>query len=289
MPLFMSVMKTVRTAGKLAIQFATAGLSQNFLGAAWVAPVLDTMPEPVRERAALRLLSVSPHYFYDRDIRAEAERNRRSRQALTQALIMPYLTTQAKVIDYGCGPGYMARAVAEIADHVDAIDISRGVLACARVLNNCPSITYLTPAELWHRNSHADLAYSFAVVQHMRTGAVIEALRLLAAKINPGGYLLLHFAEPGQGSWRTQADWDADRSLVGRLRRRYGLNCFGRTSAEMADLAAGQGFTDITVVPLRAQLTTLIDDDIASQHMLIARRAPDHPQIQSCRSDASHR
>jgi SAM-dependent methyltransferase len=232
---------------------------------------VDTLPEPVRERAALRLLSFSPHYFYDGDIRAEAERNRRSRRALAQALIGPRLTARAKVIDYGCGPGYMARAVAEMADQVDAVDISRGVLACARALNGGTGITYLTPEELRRRDGQADLAYSFAVVQHMRTEAIIGALRLLAAKLHPGGTLLLHFAEPGQGGWRTQAEWDADRSLAGRLKRRHGLNCFGRTSAEMADLAARNGFADITVAPVSQQVT-LPGDDVTSQHLLIARR-----------------
>lgn len=229
-------MKTARTAVTLAIQLATSGSSQNFLGAPWVASLVDTMPEPVRERAAPRFLSFSPHYFYDRDIRAEAERNRQSRRALAEALIAPYLSPRMRVIDYGCGPGYIARAVAEMVGHVNAVDISRGVLACARALNGGTGVTYLTPGDLWRRDGQADLAYSFAVVQHMRTEALIGTLRLLAAKMRPGGKLLMHFAEPGQGGWRTQADWDTDRSLGGRLKRRYGLNCFGRTSAEMADL-----------------------------------------------------
>lgn len=269
----MSVIKTARTAGMLAIQVATSGSSQNFLGAPWVAPLVDRMPKTVQERTALRLLSFSPHYFYDRNIPAEAERNRKSRRALAEALLTPHLTRGAAVIDYGCGPGYMARAVAEIAGHVDAIDISRGVLACARALNGSINISYLTPGELRRQDSQADLAYSFAVVQHMTTEALVSTLRLLAAKIRSGGTLLMHFAEPGQGGWRTQRDWDADRSLSGRLKRRYGLNCFGRTSAEMADLAAGNAFTDITVASLRGQLTVPGDDDITSQHMLTARRA----------------
>src|ERR1017187_1205022 len=271
-------MKTVRTAMALAIQLAASGSSQNFLGAPWVASLVDTMPQPVRERAALRLLSFSPHYFYDRDIRAEAERNRQSRRGLAQALIVPYLTPRARVIDYGCGPGYMAHAVAEMVGHVDAVDISPGVLACARALNGNTGVTSLTPGDLWRRDGQADLAYSFAVVQHMRTEALVGALRLIAAKIRPGGTLLMHFAEPGQGGWRTQADWDADRSLGGRLKRRYGLNCFGRTSSEMTDLAAEHGFTDITVASLRGQLTVPGDDDITSQHMLTARRALGRPQ-----------
>ena len=269
----MSVMKRVRIAGALAVQFATSGSSQDFLGAPWVAPLVDTVPEAVRERAALRLLSFSPHYFYGRDIRAEAERNRQSRRAIAEALIGPHLTPQARVIDYGCGPGYMARAVAGMAGHVDAVDISPGVLACARALNGGGGITYLTLGEFRCHDGQADLAYSFAVVQHIRTEALVEALRLLAAKLRPGGTLLMHFAEPGQGGWHTQADWEADRSLAGRVKRRFGLNCFGRTSAEMTDLAAAHGFTGITVASLRGQLTVPGGgDDVASQHLLIARR-----------------
>jgi SAM-dependent methyltransferase len=268
----MSVIKAARTARSLTIQLATSGSSQNFLGASWVAPLVDKMPEPVRERAALRILSFSPHYFFNSDTQAEAERNRRSRKALAEALIEPHITPGARVIDYGCGPGYMACAVAEIADHIDAVDISTGVLACARALNGNTRITYLTPEELWHSDGQADLAYSFAVVQHMRTEALIQALHLLAAKVRRGGTLLVHFAEPGQGGWRTQAEWDADRSLVGRLKWRYGMNCFGRTSAEMADLAAGHGFTNITVAPIRMQVP-IPDEDVTNQHLLIAQRA----------------
>ena len=83
----------------------------------------------------------------------------------------------------------------------------------------------------------------------------------------------MHFAEPGRDNWRTQADWDADRSLAGRLKRRYALNCFGRTGAEMTNLAAGHGFTDIAVVALHGKLTVPGDDDVTSQHLLTARRA----------------
>ncbi len=269
----MSVMRAARTAGSLAIQLAASEAQQNFLGAPWVAGVVNAVPERVRARTALRLLSFSPHYFYGRDVRAEAERNRRSRQAIAEALIAPHLDPRARVIDYGCGPGYMARAVAGMAARVDAVDVSRGVLACARVLNGVPGVSYLTPGELARGEGRADLAYSFAVVQHMRTEAVKQALRLIAAKVRSGGTLLVHFAEPGPEGWRTEAQWDADQSLAGRVRRRYGLNCFGRTPEEMRDLAAEQGFTGVTVRSLRGQLKVPGDDDITGQHILIAWRA----------------
>jgi SAM-dependent methyltransferase len=126
---------------------ATWGGSQNFLGARWVERVVDGAPESARERVALRFLALSPHYFYDRDLVAEASRNRQSRQILADGLVVPHLAPDARVLDYGCGPGYLAAAVAGQAAHVAAVDISRGMLACARVLNGRPNVTYQTPEQ----------------------------------------------------------------------------------------------------------------------------------------------
>ena len=55
---------------------------------------------------------MSPHYFYDRNLAAEASRNRQSRQILADRLVVPHLAPDARVLDYGCGPGYLAAAVA---------------------------------------------------------------------------------------------------------------------------------------------------------------------------------
>lgn len=269
----MPVTSTARQASRFALARATSGGGQNFLGARWVARAVTSSPERLRERMALRLLSLSPHYFYDGDVSAEAERNRRSRAALVDQLIAPYLTDQARVIDYGCGPGYLARAVAGRAAHVDAVDISAGVLACARAINGAPNICYLTPRELAERTEPADVAYSIAVAQHLRTPVLAGALALLAARLRPGGRLLLHFAVPGPSGWRTEGDWQADASLGARVKQRYGLHCFGRTAQEMSALAARAGFTDIEASPLAGRLQIPGDDDVSSQHLLVARRA----------------
>jgi len=266
----MPMSKLARDAGNVLVYRASWGGSQNFLGARWVEHVIGKAPSLGRERVALRFLSFSPHYFYDRDLHAESARNRRSRQILADELIGPHLTPEARVLDYGCGPGYLAAAVARQAAHVNAVDISRGVLACARVLNNRPNITYQTPDELRASGGRADLAYSFAVVQHLRTEAVERALRLLAAALRPGGLLLLHFAVPGE-TWRTEAQWLADCSLTGRAKLRYGLNCFGRSVTEMVELATRNGFTQAAARPLRGTIS-VPGDDIPDQHLLTARR-----------------
>jgi hypothetical protein len=166
----------------------------------------------------------------------------------------------------------MAHAVAGNVEHVDAVDISRGVLACARALNGRQNITYQTPNELRRRRSVVDLAYSFAVVQHLTSEALVDMFDLLAIKIRPDGVLLLHFAVPGQGGWRTEAEWKTDQSIGGRAKLRYGLNCFGRSIGEMEGLVLGSGFTDVEVRPLNGSITVPGGDDITQQHWLTARR-----------------
>ncbi len=267
----MSMSKLARTASDVLISRATWGGSQNFLGARWVERVVATVPHPARERVALRFLSLSPHYFYDRDLVAEHARNRRSRQILADELLAPYLTPDTRVLDYGCGPGYLAAAVAGLAGQVHAVDISRGALACARVLNGVPGVIYQTPDEFRAAAEPVDVAYSFAVVQHLRTDALVAALTLLAGSIRPGGLLLLHFAVPGHQGYRTERHWLEDGSLTGRVKLRYGLNCFGRSADEMTELVSRSGFTDVAARPLAGSVT-IPGDDIPDQHFLTARR-----------------
>jgi SAM-dependent methyltransferase len=268
----MPLKKLARDAGNVMIYRATWGGSQNFLGARWVERLVDNSPMPVRERVAMRFLSLSPHYFYDRDIEQEDERYRRTRQILADELIAPHLTPQTRVLDYGCGPGYLAAAVAGRAAHVTAVDISRGVLACARALNGRPNVSYRTPAELWAEDEQADLAYSFAVAQHLRTETLEQVLSLLARAIRPGGTLLLHFAVPDPVLWRTEDQWRAASTLAARAKLRYALNCFGRTPEEMTALAGRHGFTKMSVRSLTGSLTVPGDDDVPNQHLLTATK-----------------
>jgi SAM-dependent methyltransferase len=264
--------RMTRVAGRTVASRAAWGGSQNFLGARWVEYLVDNSPISVRERVAMRLLSLSPHYFYDRDIRAEAERNRLSRIAIADALIAPHLTREMRVLDYGCGPGYMAHAVAGRARSVDAVDISRGVLACAKAINGGPNIRYMTLTEFRRQRRLSDLAYSFAVIQHLSRQSLVDMLGVLAGGVRAGGLVLLHFVVPDPDGWRSEEEWLASRSLANRAKLRYGLNCFARTEEEMTDILSGSGFADITIQPLSGTITIPGDDDIPRQHLLTARR-----------------
>jgi SAM-dependent methyltransferase len=255
-------------ATRTAVAAATSGGSQNFLGAAWVDKLLRATPVHSRERVALFLLSLSPHYFYSRDRRGEAERNSTSRAGLVADVLLPHLAPGQLVLDYGCGPGYMAAAVAKHVREVEAVDVSRGVLACARVLNGAPNIRYESPAEAARREVPVDLVYSFAVFQHLSDRTVADVLGQVRRRLRPDGTLVIHYAVPGE-EWRTEADWRSDASVKGRAKLRFGLHCFGRSDRQMCDMVTGAGFRDPRTDEVRHLTTT--DDDIAEQRLLVAR------------------
>lgn len=254
----------------VAITAASAG-EQNFLGARWVPVVLAATPQRLRTDAALRLLALSPHYFApgQRIRHSEAERNRQTRQVLADEVLARYLHPDDDVLDVGCGPGYLAAAVAPRVHSVTAVDVSPGVLACARILNPAPNLEYRTVDEFTRTRRDVDVVYSFAVVQHLTDEVFARALRDWHAALRPGGLLILHVVVDDP-QWRTEAQWRADRGLVGRVKFRFGLNCFGRTAEQVRGLAAAAGFGELELVPMATVVD--VDDDVARQHLLLARR-----------------
>ncbi|WP_050997341.1 MULTISPECIES: class I SAM-dependent methyltransferase [Frankia] len=249
---------------------ATAG-AQNFLGARWVPALLAVTPAGRRPQVALRLLAWSPHYFQpgEHDRHAAAERNRRTRQVLADEVLGRYLQADDDVLDVGCGPGYLAAAVAPRVHSVTAVDVSRGALACARVLNPAPNLDYVTVDEFIRGGRDVDVVYSVAVVQHLTDEVFARALRGWHAALRPGGRLLVHVVVDDP-RWRTEAQWRAERGLAGRLKLRFALNCFGRSADQVRRLVTAAGFGELELVPV-ASLAD-VDDDVAGQHLLVARR-----------------
>jgi SAM-dependent methyltransferase len=255
---------------------------QNFLGARWVAPIVNHSPRFLRESIALRVLALSPHYFYRNNnpnapfrefLRTERDRNRESRRIIAEKVLKPHFRPDSTVLDYGCGPGFMARASASLVSEVIACDIAEGVLACARSLNSAPNIRYINVDSASYdglADASIDVAYSFAVIQHVRDDALRGILRRLATLVRPGGRLLLHAALNAPG-WRTEAEWDADKSLRGRFKWEYGLNCFSRDPAVLRNMVRSAGFSDPTIESLDV-LAPLTNDDVSRQHLLVATR-----------------
>jgi len=60
--------------------------------------LLCRVSERRRRALTLRLLSLSPQYFYDSDFEAEHERNIRTRKEIVEHLIWPLVSAQDRVI-----------------------------------------------------------------------------------------------------------------------------------------------------------------------------------------------
>jgi len=202
----------------------------------------------------------------------EVDRNEHSRRQIVHDVLRRHLKPDYVVLDYGCGPGFMARAVSPHVRKVVACDISPGALACASVLNSAPKIEYFNVSDTaWIREwqGRIDLAYAFAVAQHLSDSMLAEGLRTIRGLLRLGGLALVHVVINAPG-WRTEADWVNDHSLQGRLRLRHALHCFSRSTLQVVGLVRNAGFVDPELIPL-AELTN-VDDDIGKQHLLVSRR-----------------
>ena len=256
---------------------------QNFLSRGWIPWLLRNVPEPRRRRVALEVLALSPHYFdagsageaVSRSdwLEAESERNRLSREELANSLLSRYVRPHDKVLDYGCGPGFLARAVAGIASEVAACDISRGAIACARVLNPAPNLRYISLLDQKLPSSSYDVIYSFAVIQHVTDEVLSSILSIWLEVMKPGATAIAHVVLEGDApSWRTEKAWTEDKSLRGRLRWRYGLHCFIRSERSLRGMLERKGFVGVTIQPVSDIAKLSSGDDIAGQHLCVFKK-----------------
>ena len=253
--------------------------TQNFLGAPWVPLLLRLAPRSKKERLALNLLALSPHYFF-RDhhpagvprnpfLNLERERNDRARKQICDQVLRPYLGKDSAVLDYGCGPGFLARHVSGYVNKVFAGDISPGTIACARIINPAPNLRYFVTGregELPFPAESLDLVYSFAVIQHLSDRIFGDLLEDFYRWLKPGGRAALHIVADEAG-WKTEEECLGDHSLSGRFRGRYGVYCFGRSGEEVEKMIAAAGFLGIR--NMRIADISRIDDDVGSQSLFV--------------------
>ena len=258
---------------------------QNFLGAGWVQRVLNRSPESKKRKWALRLLSLSPHYFinpddpkyrgmaYDEYLEAVFTDVAESRQKIYDQILKPLLKTDDTVLDYGCGPGFLAAVIAPNVEKLFACDISSGALACARVLNSASNLTYLTADDsgLQHvRDESIDAVVSFAMVQHLSDDVFEIVLHNSFQKLRPGGRLILHIQLTDE-VWKTEDEWRRDTSVKGKLKYRYGLHCFGRTADRHREMVENAGFGNVAMCNI-GELVPEQFDDVCSQSLLTAKK-----------------
>jgi SAM-dependent methyltransferase len=260
-----------RMATRLAVAKAVESGPGNYLGGHWVESLLKACPAPFRRRLALRLIALSPHYFYAASRPDEDERLRASRRVLADEVVGRFLESRGHVLDIGCGPGYLSAALAGRAHRVTGLDVSAGALACARVLNPAPNVAYITPDQLG-ATEPIDLAVSIAVAQHLSGEDLTGLVGDIAARLRPGGRLLMHFVRPDQhGGFRTEADWYGGRDVRSRLRVAVGLPCIGHEDATMQRIVEAAGFDEIGILPMAC--LTDVADDVGSEQLLSAIKA----------------
>jgi len=255
--------------------------NQAFIGANWVVALLKVVPKRFKRHLALSLLSWSPHYFYrhvndeyhglprNEFLEREFTRTKESRQKIVNLILARYLKTDQIVLDYGCGPGFLANAVSALVAKVLAVDVSIGALECARILNGQENITYLHAAQLEHvEDASIDLVYSFAVVQHVTDQVLGNILDTSYRALNNNGRIVLHVVID-QHEWRSEADWASDKTIKGRIKLKYGLNCFGRSGDAIVRMLVSHGFSSVYLQPI-SSLCSDDFDDICKQHLVTA-------------------
>lgn len=261
--------------------FLSGSDNQSFIGATWVVILLKATPKKFKRFVALSVLSWSPHYFY-RDaneeydqlpfkdfIEEEAKRNKESREKIVNQILAPYLSSDLTVLDYGCGPGFLANAVSPHVEQLFAVDVSKGVLECARTLNGQENTTYLHISQLDRiKPGSIDLVYSFAVIQHVTDEIFRGILDVCSKVLKENGKIVFHVVLDHQ-EWQKEEEWLADNSLEGKLKRKYALNCFARDEESILQMLKDYGFSSISLQPVES-ICSEDFDDICKQHLVTA-------------------
>ncbi len=258
----------------LARLLISASKDHAFLDRAWLPWLVRCTPRRWREALALRLLAFSPHYWIYQDyypaglnrsevLRREHQRNLDSRREVCDKLLRRFLRPEQTVLDFGCGPGFLARAVSPHVRQVVATDVSRGVIACARAINGADNIRYVAntlqglPGVA---DGSIDLVYSFAVVQHLRKEQTAAFFREFARVLRPGGEGVIHHLQ-GASEVVEARGWHA---------RRVDLRRAWFASDEITTCARAAGLADVRIVPVGSLCD--IDDEIGAEHLLLFRR-----------------
>lgn len=259
---------------------------QSFLGASWIPSLLGRISASNQRLWALRILALSPHYFFNSDdpafkklseadyLEAEYREGVISRQRIFDKILASRLRPENIIIDYGCGPGFLAKIVAENVRRVFAFDISDGALACARVINPAPNLEYLKADESGLAavaDSSVDAVVSFAMVQHVTDAILSKIVPVWAKKLKSGGRIYVHI-QLLDDEWRAENEWREDTSIKGKLKFKYGLHCFGRSENAIAEMLEKNGFGEIEFRPMSSFLDEPRTDDVWPQHFVSAVR-----------------
>lgn len=280
----MQMPKVINEASQILVSFLTRGKNgQDFLGARWITFLLRSLPVSQRRRAALWVLSLSPHYFFKNDanrgltkryfLEAEFQRNWDSRHAISEKVLKKYINKADVVLDYGCGPGWLSRSVSPYVNLVFACDISKGVVECASILNSGPNIQYFIVSEdekLPIGDSFIDVVYSFAVIQHVTDNVFLQILKTFHRVLKAGGTVLCHIVVDNS-NWQSETECRNDATFRGRVKWDHCLHCFSRSKKDVIQKITTTGFSNPEIFLIR-ELADIFGDDIENQHLFVFKK-----------------
>jgi ubiquinone/menaquinone biosynthesis C-methylase UbiE len=261
---------------------AASSKAHAFLDRFWIAWLFALCPRKRRRDLALHLLSFSPHYWvyqwtgmyppertWEEVLEGEFHRNAASRRELSEKLLSRFFQPHMTVLDFGCGPGFLAKETSRRVARVVASDVSRGVIACAKQLNPAPNLTYVTNGVADLRrvpDASIDLIYSFAVLQHLCKRQTRAFAGEFARVLKPGGMGLCHtiLRDPSQANEYNPKGW---------LQKRVMLRMVYYSESELRTMLAEAGFVDVQV----RDVSTLADihDDIGREQVVTFVRRPE--------------
>jgi len=130
--------------------------------------------------------------------------------------IAPYVSSQSRILDVGCGPGVLAAEVARNYSNVEIIglDISPQRLEYARQQNNLKNLQFqcANSTHLPFPDNSIDLVYSRFMLEYL--AEPLQAVSEMARVCKAGGHVILQDIDGQLVSNYPVPDFDADLQIV---------------------------------------------------------------------------
>jgi 2-polyprenyl-3-methyl-5-hydroxy-6-metoxy-1,4-benzoquinol methylase/glycosyltransferase involved in cell wall biosynthesis len=103
-----------------------------------------------------------------------------------------------RVLDFGCGSGYGAATLSNVAEKVLAVDISEGALDFARRQHKAPNLSFEREIDLCagFRDRHFDVITCFEVIEHLGAADQIKLLDNFGRILKEDGLLFISTPNP---------------------------------------------------------------------------------------------
>lgn len=104
----------------------------------------------------------------------------------------------ARVLDFGCGTGYGAASLAEVAESVVGLDISAAAIEWARETHRNPKLKFEQRSDLGRGlpPGSFDLVTCFEMIEHVNHETQVETIRSIANLLTPEGKLVISTPDP---------------------------------------------------------------------------------------------